>query len=72
MVSGVYSGFSLHLLVLTVSGCEVGFEVSPSFVSGWFLVPTTTGAHEVSSCKDFAYPTLICCEGPMGTPPASN
>jgi hypothetical protein len=39
------------LLVLTVSGCEVGFEVSPSFVSGWFLVPKMTIAHEVPCCK---------------------
>jgi hypothetical protein len=45
MVSGVCSGFSLHLIVLTVSGCEVGFEMGPSFVSGWFLVSTATGAH---------------------------
>jgi hypothetical protein len=51
--SGVGSVFSFHLLVLTVSGCEVRFEVSPSVFSGWFLVPTATGAQELSCHKDF-------------------
>jgi hypothetical protein len=48
VVPGCGSGFSLHLLVLTVSGGEVGFKLCPSFFSGWFLVPPATGAHEVA------------------------
>jgi hypothetical protein len=58
VVSGGCSGLSLHFLVLTVSGCEVGFEVSPIFFSGWFLVPTATGAHEVPCCKYFCIPNF--------------
>jgi hypothetical protein len=53
VVSGCGSGFSLHLLVLTVSGCKVGFELRPSFFSGWFLVPPTIGAQELACCKYF-------------------
>jgi hypothetical protein len=34
--SGVGSGFPFHLLVLTVSGCEVKFEVSPIFSAAGF------------------------------------
>jgi hypothetical protein len=48
----------MHLLVMTVIGFEVGFEVSPSFVSGGFLVPTATGAHEVPCCKYLCIPNL--------------
>jgi hypothetical protein len=66
MVSGVCSGLSLHLLVLTVSGCEVGFEVSPSFVSGWFLVPTATGAHGVPCCKYVCIPNVDLLRGTDG------
>jgi hypothetical protein len=44
--------------VLTVSGCEVGFEVGPSFVSGWFLFPTAKGAHEVHCCKYVCIPKV--------------
>jgi hypothetical protein len=63
MVSGVCSGFPLHLLVLTVSGGEVGFEVGPSFFSGRFFVPTATGAHEVPPVANMcAYSTLIFWE----------
>jgi hypothetical protein len=58
VVSGGDSGFSLYLLVLTASGCEVRFEVGSSFFSGWFLVPTTTGAHEVPCCKYFCIPNV--------------
>jgi hypothetical protein len=53
VVSGCGSGLSLHLLVLVVSGCEVGFELRPRFFSGWFLVPPATCAHEVACCKYF-------------------
>jgi hypothetical protein len=43
------SGFSLHLLVLTVSGSKVRFELCPSFVDRMLFVPRTTCAHEVAS-----------------------
>jgi hypothetical protein len=55
VLSGCGRGFSLHLLVLTVSGCEMRFELCPSFFSGWFLVPPATGAHEVACCKYFLH-----------------
>jgi hypothetical protein len=58
MVSGCGSGFSLHLLVLTVSGCEVGFELCPSFFSGWFFVSPATCAHDVACCKYFCVPNV--------------
>jgi hypothetical protein len=58
VVSGGGRGLSLHLLVLAVIGCEVGFEVGPSFFSGWFLVPTETGAHEVPCCKYVCIPNV--------------
>jgi hypothetical protein len=58
VVPGCGSGFSLHLLVLTVSGCEVGFELCPSFFSGWFLVPPATCAHEVPGCKYVCVPNF--------------
>jgi hypothetical protein len=51
-------GFSLHLLVLTVCGCEVRFELGPSFFSDWFLVPPATCAHEVVCCKYFCIPNV--------------
>jgi hypothetical protein len=66
VVSGVCSGFSLHLIVLTVSGCEVGFKVSPSFVSGWFLLPTATGAYEVPCCKYCCIPNIDLLRGTDG------
>jgi hypothetical protein len=47
-----------------VSGCEVGFEVGPSFFSGWFLVPTATGAHEVPCCKYFCIPNVDLLQVP--------
>jgi hypothetical protein len=58
VVPGCGSGLSLHLLVSTVSGCEVGFEVGPSFFSGGFLVPPATCAHEVACCKYFCVPNI--------------
>jgi hypothetical protein len=58
VVSSGGSGLSLHLLVLTVSGCEVGLKVGPYFFSGWFLVPTAAGAHEVPCCKYFCIPNV--------------
>jgi hypothetical protein len=66
MVSGVCSGLSLHLLVLAASGCEVGFVLGPSFVRGWFLIPTTTGAHDVPSCKYFCIPNVDLLRGTDG------
>jgi hypothetical protein len=72
MVSGVSSGFPLYLLVLTVSGCEVGFEVSPSFSAAGFSFQRQQALMKCHVANIFAYPTLICCEGPMGTPPASE
>jgi hypothetical protein len=64
--SGVGSGFPFHLLVLTVSGGEVWFEVSPSFFSGWFLVPTATGAHELPCCKYFCISNVDLLGGTYG------
>jgi hypothetical protein len=58
VVSVGCNGLSLHLLVLTVSGGVVGFEVGPSFFSGWFLVQTATGAPEVTCCKYFCIPNV--------------
>jgi hypothetical protein len=52
------SGFSLHLLVLTVSGSKVRFELCPSFFDGMFLVPPATCAHEVTCCKYFGIPNV--------------
>jgi hypothetical protein len=62
----VISGFPFHLLVLTVSGCEMRFEVSPSFFSGWFLVPTATGAHELPCGKDFCISNVDLMRGIYG------
>jgi hypothetical protein len=45
--------FSLHLIVLTVSGYKVRFELGPGFSDGMFLVPPTTCTHEVICCKYF-------------------
>jgi hypothetical protein len=53
VVTSCGSGLSLHLLVLTVSGSKVRFELCPSFFDSMFLVPTTTCAHEVTCCKYF-------------------
>jgi hypothetical protein len=52
--------------VLAVSGCEVGFEVSPSFFSRWFLVPTATAAHEVPCCKYLCIPNVDLLRGTDG------
>jgi hypothetical protein len=52
VVSSGSSGLSLHLLVLAVSGCEIRFELCPSFFSGRFLVPPATCAHEVT-CGEY-------------------
>jgi hypothetical protein len=60
------SGFPFHLLVLTVSGCEIRFEVSPRFSSGWFLVPTATGAHELPCFKDFCISNIDLLRGTDG------
>jgi hypothetical protein len=54
------------MLVLTVSGCEVRFEVSPSFFSGWFLVPTVTGAHELPCCTYFCISNVDLLRGTDG------
>jgi hypothetical protein len=53
VVTGRGSGLSLHLLVLTVSGCKMRFELRQSFFDGMFIVPPTTCAHEVACCKYF-------------------
>jgi hypothetical protein len=53
--TGVGSGLPFHMLVLTVSGCEVRFEVSPTFFSNWFLVPTATGALELTCLQIFLH-----------------
>jgi hypothetical protein len=70
--SGVGSGFPLYLLVLRVSGCEVKFEVSPSFSVASFSFQRRQALTKCPVGNIFAYTTLICCEGPMGTPPASE
>jgi hypothetical protein len=36
----------------------VGFELCPSFFSGWFLVPLATCAHEEACCKYFCIPNV--------------
>jgi hypothetical protein len=58
VVTGCGSGLSLHLLVLTVSGCKMRFELCPSFFNGGFLVPLATCAHEVACCKYFRVPNV--------------
>jgi hypothetical protein len=62
----------MHLRVLTVSGVEVGFELSPSFVSGWLLVPTATGAHEVPCYKYVCIPSVYMLRVTDGYAPASE
>jgi hypothetical protein len=52
------SGLSLHLLVLTVGGFKVRFELGPSFFNGVFLVQPPTCAHEVTSYKYFCIPNV--------------
>jgi hypothetical protein len=64
--SGVGSGFPLYMRVLTVSGGEDGFEVSPSFFSGRCIVPTATGAHELACGKDFCIPNVDLLGGTDG------
>jgi hypothetical protein len=49
--------------------CEVGFEVSPSFSAAVFSFQRRQALMNCPVAKIFAYPTFICCEGPMGTPP---
>jgi hypothetical protein len=56
VVTSCGSGLSLHLLVLTVSGCKMRFELRPSLFDGMFLVPPATCAHEVACCKYFCIP----------------
>jgi hypothetical protein len=53
VVPGCCGRFTLHVLVLTVSGREVGLKLCPSLVSKWCFIPPATGAHEVPSCKYF-------------------
>jgi hypothetical protein len=52
-VSSCGSVFALDLLVLTVSSSKLRFELCPSFLDRMILVPPTTCAHEVTSCKYF-------------------
>jgi hypothetical protein len=58
VLTGCGSRFSLHLLVLTVSGCKMRFELCPSFFNGVFLVPPATCAHEVACCKYVCIPNV--------------
>jgi hypothetical protein len=53
VVTSGCSRFALHLLVLSVSGSKVGFELCPSFLEHMLFVPPTTCDHEVTSCKYF-------------------
>jgi hypothetical protein len=41
-----------------VSSYEVGFELCPSFFSGFFVVPPATCAHEVACCKYLCVPNV--------------
>jgi hypothetical protein len=51
VVTSCGSGLSLHLLVLTVSGSKMRFELHPSFFDGMFFVPPSTCTHEVTCCE---------------------
>jgi hypothetical protein len=53
MITSFSSGFTLHLLVLTVSGEKMRLELSPSFFNVVLFIPPATGAHEVAICKYF-------------------
>jgi hypothetical protein len=53
VVTSCGSGFSLHLLVLTVSGSKLRFELWPSLVGRLLFAPLTTRTHEVTSSKYF-------------------
>jgi hypothetical protein len=53
MITSCYSGFALHLLVLTVSGGKMRFELSPGFFNGMLFIPPATCAHELASRKYF-------------------
>jgi hypothetical protein len=53
VVTSCGSGFALHLLVLTVSGSKVRFEVGPGLLDCMLFIPPTTCAHEVTICKEF-------------------
>jgi hypothetical protein len=53
VVSSGGSKLTLYLLVLTASGCEMRFELGPSFFSGRSLVTPATCAHEVTCGKYF-------------------
>jgi hypothetical protein len=72
MVSSCGSRFALHLLVLTVSGSKVRFEVCPSFLDCMLFVPPMTCTHEVTSCKYFGVANVDFCGCPMRKPPASE
>jgi hypothetical protein len=52
------SGFSLHLILLTVGVCKMRFELGPSFFHGMFFVPPMTCTHEVTCCKYFCIPNV--------------
>jgi hypothetical protein len=58
VVTSCGCGFSLNLLVLTLSGSKVRSELCPSFLDGMFLVPPTTCDHEVTCCKYFCKPSV--------------
>jgi hypothetical protein len=51
VVNSCSSGLALNFLVLTVSGSEMGFELSPSFFNEMLFIPPATRAHEVPSWK---------------------
>jgi hypothetical protein len=58
VVTGCGGGLSLHLLVLTVIGCKMRFELCPSFFSGGFIVPPASCAHEVACGEYFCVPNV--------------
>jgi hypothetical protein len=53
VVTSCGRGFDLHLLVLTVSGSKVRFELCSGLLDHMLFVQPTTRTHEVASCKDF-------------------
>jgi hypothetical protein len=50
----------LHLLVLTMRGCKVIFELVPSLFNGVLFVPPATCTHEVTRCKYICIPEIDC------------